>query len=179
MRKGIFLLFIIGLGFGMASCGSENAKDSDGSVENSEVNEDPNQEPIDTVKPVEQMQWYAGEEPTDLEKLQLLSAFNSGEKKFDFYAVFTEPFWTFYFFGNEVLFNSAEFDVPEVLPLEYPFSDKEEEQALSFMRNGEFWQFKVKKESGSDGMSELEYPYSVALDLLQGAGSTSMMSGEY
>ena len=179
MHKVIFILFLLtGIGWNFSSCNSGEKEVSETVKGDSEEVENSNPEPKDTIKPVVENSWYEGEEPTDLEKLQLLTSFNSGERKFDFYAVFTEPFWTFYFFGNEVLFNAADFDVPEVLTLEYPFSNKEEEQALSFMRNGEFWQLKVTKESGSDGMSDLEYPYSVKLDLMEGGGGTTFVKEE-
>lgn len=179
MHKGIFILFIVtGIGWNFSSCNSGETESVETVKGEAEEVENPNIEPEDTVKEEGQIRWYEGEEPTDLEKLQLLSSFNSGERKFDFYAVFTEPFWSFYFFGNEVLFNAADFEAPEVLTLEYPFSDKENEQALSFMRNGEFWQLKVTKEPGSDGMSDMEYPYSVKLDLMEGGGGTTFVKEE-
>jgi uncharacterized membrane protein len=175
MYKVLFIFIIATLGISVSSCSSEDGQTPAVAGEQPKANDNSNVEPMDSVKVIEQQIWYAGEAPTDLEKLQLLSIFNSGEKKFDFYAVFTEPFWSFYFFGNQVLFNAADFEVPEVLTLEYPFSDKEDEQSLSFMRNGEFWQLNVIKEAGSDGMSDLEYPYSVKLDLMEGGGGTSFV----
>jgi len=175
MHKLFFIVVIVGLGIGLTSCGSEDVKTAVETDQDPNVNDNPNVEPEDTVKVVEQLQWYTGDEPTELEKLQLLSSFNSGEMKFDFYCVFTEPFWSFYFFGNEVLFNAADFEAPEVLTLEYPFSSEEDEQALSFIRNGELWQLKVVKGMGSDGMSDLQYPYSVKLELMEGGGGTDFV----
>lgn len=173
-KTGIFYALLF-TGASFISCGSGNTDLPQDSDKNSVGQNQSSQVQEDTVKSAEQIQWYEGETPTDLEKLQLLQKFNSGAIKFDFYAVFTEPFWSFYFFGNQVLFNAADFEVPEVWTLEYPFSDKEDEQALNFMRNGEFWQLKVKKEPGSDGMSDLEYPYSVKLDLMEGGGGTDFV----
>ncbi len=182
MHKVFFKALILAvLSMSISSCGDEKepevpTDDGYGEYVTSDMNIE--LEGADTSETVEPIKWYEGEEPTDLEKLQMLKAFNSGETKFDFYASFTEPFWTFYFFGNEVLFNAADFEVPEVWTLEYPFTDDEDEQALSFMRNGEFWQFKVKKEPGSDGMSDIEYPYSVKLDSFEGGGATEFITGE-
>lgn len=177
-NKSYIALLILGFGASIISCGSDETESAHTNEGNSAEVENPVTEPQDTVEPVAQVKWHEGEEPTDLEKLQLLSEFSSGKKNFDFYAVFTEPFWAFYFFGNEVMFHAADFEVPEVWPLEYPFTDDEAEQALSFMRNGEFWQLKVTKEVGSDGMSNIDYPYSVKLDLLEGGGNTELMKGE-
>ncbi|XOV66810.1 MAG: hypothetical protein ACFHU9_14385 [Fluviicola sp.] len=175
MKKKLLIPMFVAFGLLSASCGGAESNESLKKSEDKREQIEQNLQPEETVEAEEVIKWYEGEEPTDLEKLQLLASFHSGERKFDFYAVFTEPFWTFYFFGNEVLFNAADFDVPEVLPIEYPFSDKMDEQALSFMRNGEFWQFKVVRKAGSDGMSELEYPYTVKLDMLEGGGATEFV----
>lgn len=110
---------------------------------------------------------------TDEEKMQLLDEFQTGARRFDFYASFTEPFWTFYFFGNQVLFESMGSVVPQVVPLEYPFSDRSEEQTMRFMLNGQFWELEVIKGKGSDGMSELVYPYIVKDEFMEGGGGTS------
>lgn len=160
----------------VSACGNDQTS----SDENPEVGKQEKiVDPIDSIqKKAETEKWYAGDASTDAEKQQLMLDFRSGEKDFDFYAVFTEPFWHFYFFGNQVLIFTFESEIPEVVPLEYPFSDKEEEQALSFMLDGQFWQFKIRKEEGSDGMSEIVYPYSVKLNELEGGGATEMMRGE-
>ena len=171
-NTGVLIVATIAL----VSCGNEATPES--SVPKKEQQEVLT-EKKDTLQESEAIvKWYAGESPTDEEKRQLMIDFQSGEKGFDFYAVFTEPFWHLYFFGNEVLVYTFESEIPEVVPLEYPFSDSEEEQALSFMLDGQFWQLKVKKEEGSDGMSEITYPYSVKLDQLEGGGATKMMRGE-
>lgn len=159
----------------IVSCGSEQAPER--SVTKTEEKEqivDSRESYKDKEEPPK---WYSGELPTNEEKKKLLLDFQSGNKNFDFYAVFTEPFWTFYFFGNEALIITMDAEVPDVVPLEYPFSENEDAQALSFMLNGEFWQFQVTKETGSDGMSEIEYPYTVKLDLLEGGGATKLMRG--
>lgn len=158
---------------GLFSCGGESTEKPQESTQESEQQEVQNQEKEEED---EEVIWYEGEAPTDLDKLKLYSDFLDGKKQFDLCVTFTEPFWTFYFFGNEVLFNASDFDIPEVHPIEYPFAEDEIEQALSFMRNGEFWQFKVKKEPGSDGMSDIVYEYSVKLDQFEGGGSRRMVN---
>lgn len=111
-------------------------------------------------------------ELTDVEKLQLLQDFQSEKRKFDFYASFTEPFWTFYFFGNQVMFVSMDSEVPQIVPLEYPFSEKSEQQNLKFKLNDQLMELEVIKQEGSDGMSEMRYPYTVKLEMIEGGGST-------
>lgn len=117
-------------------------------------------------------------EMSEVERIQLLKDFHSGKRKFDFYASFTEPFWTFYFFENQVMFVSAESDVPDVTTLEYPFSDKEDTQALRFFMNGEYWVVEISKGEGSDGMSDINYPYIVKLDMLEGGGAINYRKEE-
>lgn len=113
---------------------------------------------------------------TDEEKMQLLDEFQSGARRFDFYASFTEPFWTFYFFGNQVLFESMGSVVPQVIPLEYPFSDRSDEQTMRFMLFDQLWELEVIRGDGSDGMSELIYPYIVKGELMEGGGGTSFVN---
>ncbi|MCR9172355.1 MAG: hypothetical protein NXI10_07695 [bacterium] len=176
MQKIVYIIAVtIGLGWSISSCGSESEQSPVEVKNDSNQQENQAEPPTEIVQEEKQIKWYDGEVPTDADKLNLLSDFMSGKRDFDFYAVFTEPFWNFFFFGNQVLFHAADFEVPEVWPLEYPFTDDENEQALSFMRNGEFWQMKVTKEPGTDGMSNIEYPYSVKMDLFEGGGATSLV----
>ncbi len=110
---------------------------------------------------------------SDVEKMQLLADIQSGKRNFDFYACFTEPFWTFYFVGNQVMFVSMDTEVPEIVPLEYPFTDQEETQVLRFLLNSTLWEVEVTKGEGSDGMSEISYPYQIRCGIYEGGGATS------
>lgn len=138
--------------------------------------------PIQRVKEEDQAfldkeDWFVeGSALSDLELQQLFLELQSGARPFDFYAVFTEPFWTIYFFGNRVLFMTSEWDVPELVPLEYPFNpDTQEVQKLRFFLFDDLWEMKVTKGKGSDGMSEISYPYMVEYGELRGAGATKRM----
>ena len=44
----------------------------------------------------------------DLTPTTLLKQLETGEKQFEFYASFTEPFWTIYFVGNQIIFSHTE-----------------------------------------------------------------------
>lgn len=116
-------------------------------------------------------------EMTQDELNQLLSDFQTGKQSFDFYAVFTEPFWMFYFFENNVLFIGIDMEGPLLLPLEYPFNPNARSQILRFSMFGDLWELQVSNEVGSEGMSDIEYPYSVKYNDLVGAGSTEPMRG--
>jgi uncharacterized membrane protein len=114
-------------------------------------------------------------EMTQDELNQLLLDFQTGKESFDFYGVFTEPFWTFYFFDNYVLFIGIDMEGPLLFPLEYPFNPDAKLQTLKFSMFGDLWELQVSKEVGSDGMSEINYPYSVKYKDLVGAGATEPM----
>jgi len=118
-------------------------------------------------------------EPSQEDLKAILIEFQTGQRSFDFYAVFTEPFWTVYFFGHHALFTAMDWEYPQLLPLEYPFNpDTYEEQTLRFALSGELWELRVKREEGSDGMSEISYPYSVEYDMIKGGGATKLMLGQ-
>jgi len=93
----------------------------------------------------------------------LLEQIHNNTVDFDFYASFTEPFWTLYFIDNDVVFNSAE-DGPEIFELYNRFDPTKKQQLLTFSKDGEDWDVQITKGSGSDGMSEINYPYAVVLN---------------
>ncbi|GAB5416640.1 MAG: hypothetical protein Crog4KO_21280 [Crocinitomicaceae bacterium] len=164
-RAGSFACVLV-MGTLFFSCSDSNSQ---------KISEDPvrkentNTESEEELVPEEKI----GADLTDSEKVQLLADFQSGKRNFDFYASFTEPFWTFYFVGNQVMFVSMDSEVPDVVPLEYPFTDQEESQVLRFLLNSTLWELEVIKEEGSDGMSDLSYPYSVKCGIYEGGGGTN------
>lgn len=169
----------------MFSCGGGNDEDSsedEVQVNNSISNASSSQqgevvEPsLDDDEITDRDAFLKGVQPTPDMLNQILDEFQTGQRSFDFYAVFTEPFWTVYFFGHHALFMAMDWETPQLLPLEYPFNpDTFEEQTLRFAMNGELWEVNVKRERGSDGMSEISYPYSVEYDMLTGGGATKLM----
>lgn len=108
----------------------------------------------------------------------LFEAFQTGKQTFDFYAVFTEPFWIFYFKGGQVLVQSLDMEIPQIASLESTFNPEEDEQILNVVLKDQVMKFKVVKGKGSDGMSDVLYPYSVQWEGLYGAGATALLKEE-
>ena len=94
---------------------------------------------------------------------------------FDFYASFTEPFWTFYLVGDQVLVNLMD-DEPSLHQLDKPFDSRAEKQTVNFTKGDKKWTLNIEYKEGSDGMSEINYPYYVIVnDSFYGGGSTEFL----
>ena len=100
----------------------------------------------------------------------LVEQFEKGERQFDFYASFTEPFWTLYFIGNRVIFNQMDED-PHLYFSDSFFDSNENTQRIRFSNGDKDWTVIIEKGEGSDGMSDIIYPYSVIMnEKFQGGG---------
>lgn len=115
----------------------------------------------------------------DIDPKELAKAFSNGEEKFDFYAVFTEPFWAIYIIKDVVVFDRA--DGPtEAYHASAPFNADAETQEISFSKDDQKWILKIEASEGSDGMSDIKYPYSVSLnDEYHGGGATKFQNENY
>jgi uncharacterized membrane protein len=108
----------------------------------------------------------------------LLAQVQQGLVEFDFYASFTEPFWTFYLIDNQVLFNLMD-DVPSIHQLDKSFDAMAEKQMVSFTKGDKKWTLSVEHKEGSDGMSEISYPYYVVVNnTYYGGGNTKLLKEE-
>lgn len=93
----------------------------------------------------------------------LLKQIEKGEIPFDFYAMFTEPFWTVYFIDNKVIFNHME-DGPDIYFSDQFFDSNKDSQRIRFSSGEKDWTLIIEKGEGSDGMSEVVYPYKVIMN---------------
>jgi len=126
--------------------------------------------------------YYTLYEPEDGEPnpLIILSELREGSRPFDFYATFTEPFWTLYFWNDVVYFDHMEEDSPDIYIFDKPFDPHAEFQSISIENEDKIWMLTIRKGEGSDGMSEIKYPYEVSLDSnFFGGGGTEFMKEEY
>ncbi len=98
-----------------------------------------------------------------LDPNDVLEELRNGEREFDFYAAFTEPFWTIYFIDEDVVFDHA-WEAPEFYKLNREFDPAKDKQSLTFSNGEKQWEILIEKGEGSDGMSEISYPYSVKLN---------------
>ena len=107
---------------------------------------------------------------------EMLKAIQGGDLKFDFYASFTEPFWTVYIVKNKVLLYGSE-SPAELHKLVKPFDPNKEAQTLYYDRVGGSTSLHITKEPGSDGMSDISYPYNVVWQKTYwGGGATKLQS---
>ena len=114
--------------------------------------------------------FYTTEEPLNDNPAVLLRQVEREEVPFDFYASFTEPFWTLYFIGDKVLFNHMDED-PDFYQLNQPFDPEQDAQTLKFSSGKRHWEVLIEKGEGSDGMSDITYPYKVIMnDEFHGGG---------
>ncbi|MFT5858378.1 MAG: putative membrane protein, partial [Flavobacteriaceae bacterium] len=101
--------------------------------------------------------------PLSTDPVFLLDQIHNSVVSFDFYASFTEPFRTIYFIDTLVLINSAD-DGPMIYTAATSFDPALPSQTLTFLMDGVNWDALITQGLGSDGMSEIEYPYAVILN---------------
>lgn len=107
---------------------------------------------------------------TSLNSMTMLEEIEDGSKKFEFYASFTEPFWNVYIWRDIVVFNHLD-GPPDLYETNRLFDPEAEEQTIYFQNEEREWKMVIKKKPGSDGMSNITYPYSVVLgDNFHGGG---------
>ncbi len=154
--KSIAIAFVIAL---LVSCKAESEECTDCATDNI-LQEFENQEStaISDSTTTDSMNAHLTSDPK-----QLLVQLQNRKIEFDFYASFTEPFWTIYLIGEQILFNQADSD-PAIYPLDGVFDSTQIEQKLSFTDANSLRKLLIIKDGGSDGMSELKYPYSVVMD---------------
>lgn len=104
--------------------------------------------------------FYRTEQPKKDDPQMLLNQLQREEIEFDFYASFTEPFWTFYFIDDQVLINQMD-ENPKIYKLNHEFDPSKATQKLLFSGSDQKWEIVIEKGEGSDGMSEIIYPYHV------------------
>lgn len=109
----------------------------------------------------------------------LMDQLHMREGEFDFYASFTEPFWTFYIKGDQLLWE--DFDQGHNLyEIDNRFDPSASEQTIVYSNGKIRGELLIKKEEGSDGMSEITYPYSVVWnDSHYGGGATEFQEEKH
>ena len=108
----------------------------------------------------------------------LLEEIEDGSKRFDFYASFTEPFWTIYIWNDIVIFNHLD-GPPDLYETNRLFDPQADEQTFFFSNADKEWKMIISKKPGSDGMSDINYPYSVLLnDQFYGGGGRQFQKEE-
>ncbi|MDX2359677.1 MAG: hypothetical protein QNK23_02645 [Crocinitomicaceae bacterium] len=89
----------------------------------------------------------------------LLRLMEVGEVEFDFYAEFTEPFWTLYFLGDELIFNNGDGHVGSY-SLDKPFDPSADYQTLHYSIGITKWRIFIEKaEPMAYGISDIVFPY--------------------
>lgn len=102
-------------------------------------------------------------DPRSIDGRAMIDAFFDREEQFDFYAVFTEPFMTVYLKDDLAIFERA--DAPlAVYRCQPQFDTEAKKQEITFGNDSIQWKLDIIYGSGSDGMSEIDYPYSVILN---------------
>jgi len=148
------------------------------------------QEPINTAQPAEEVEMLAevptiSDESNDVieqgqNPKELLIQLQNSKADFDFYASFTEPFWTLYFIGDQVIFDHSEEDTPDFYTIDQRFNPNADRQTIRLSNEDKNWEVVIEKGEGSDGMSEIIYPYNVIMDSsLYGGGGTEFAHENY
>lgn len=104
---------------------------------------------------------------------EMKMAIERGNVKYDFYANFTEPFFTIYIVDRQALVVRMD-GVDEMYEILMGFNPTAGKQEIII---GEVTA-KILKEKGSDGMSDLNYPYSVEYGEFVGGGATERVLEE-
>lgn len=99
-----------------------------------------------------------------VDAVTILDDLEKGKQKFDFYANFTEPFFTIYMFEDIIVMNRADQEKPDLFEANCFFNINGKSQKIIFNYGEEEHTLLIRKEDGSDGMSPIIYPYSVTLD---------------
>lgn len=110
--------------------------------------------------------FYKSVDPDRFEKIDakaMVDRFQKEDGLFDFYAVFTEPFWSIYIKEDIIYFQGSE-DPLELFEASALFDPEAESQIIYFEKNKENWALRIEKGEGSDGMSEITYPYKAILN---------------
>lgn len=106
----------------------------------------------------------------------LVSAIQKNQIGFDLYASFTEPFFTVYIDRDVVVIDHMD-DPTEVYEATSLFDPNKNEQCIILHKGNKSRKLVIKKGNGSDGMSDIDYSYSVILDdEYYGGGDTQVRS---
>jgi uncharacterized membrane protein len=110
---------------------------------------------------------------------ELLIQLQNSKADFDFYASFTEPFWSLYFVGDRVIFDSSDED-PDFYSIDQRFNPNSSRQTIRLSNEDKTWEVVIEKGEGSDGMSDIIYPYNVIMDsTFYGGGGTEFVHEDY
>lgn len=146
------IVFFFGISLLFFSCTSEHEQQLEVDEVHNEVQKD--QELVKSFESAEEMK----------------AALQSNELDFDFYASFTEPFFTIYVVGQQALIVRMD-EEDELFELLTSFNPRSQEQEILI---GEL-NCKITKGKGSDGMSDIHYPYVVEYGEFTGGGATERM----
>lgn len=104
----------------------------------------------------------------------LVSAIQKNQIGFDLYASFTEPFFTVFIAGDVVVIDHMD-EPTEVYEVTSIFDPNKDEQRIILNKGNKTRKLLIKKGNGSDGMSDIDYAYSVILDdEYYGGGDTQL-----
>lgn len=101
---------------------------------------------------------------------EMKTAIEIGESEYDFYANFTEPFFTIYLMDKQALIVKMDAD-DQLVDLLTTFNENAVEQEILVGDKT----MKIIKSPGSDGMSSINYPYYVEYDSFVGGGSIEQL----
>ncbi len=167
------LLFIISLSL-IFSCGNQehttnNSINPGDSVDLS--NKQPSI-PTDTTPPVE-----TKKKLTDADRY--FEKIKKEKIKVLFHGFGTEPFWDIFITEDKLLYSSLVED-NELFSLKNSFNKASRDQTIEYSNDlGDLFSVRIKKEVGSDGMSNRNYPYTVIFSesepWLNGAGDCKLL----
>lgn len=123
---------------------------------------------VQTEVPIEEEQ---GTTFTSAEEMK--KAIESGDVQYDFYANFTEPFFTIYIIGRQALIVRMD-EEDEMYELLIAFNPAAVKQEIIIGETPII----ILKEKGSDGMSGLIYPYTAEYGEFVGGGATERIKEE-
>ena len=164
MKLNVFFALIILL---VSSCKQETKVESEVNVPTIETTVDVEEVVSDT------------HDIEEVNTTELLNQITSGKLDFQFYVSITEPFWTFYFLEDKAVLYGMD-NLLKYYQFDQPFDASKDSQTIVITNGDEERIFVINRGEGSDGMSDIVYPYDVTLDNeWHGGGATEYMKESY
>lgn len=108
--------------------------------------------------------------------IELFEQIETGKVKVYFHGIVTEPFLDIYLTETELLYLDKGSEIQKTYLLLSKFDKNLKSQSIIYEdESGKQKKLEIKKEPGSDGMSDRTYPYRLLIDDWQGGGDCKRM----
>ena len=156
-----------------ASCGTPAAPKQEVPKETTVKTDTPPKTPAATERTAAEQLAEADAKTAEIQKAgkALETAIKNGKQPVLFHGMTTEPFYDIYITDKELLVMLIGEDVVVYTPIKNKFDKNLKSQEILYTDSeGKEQKIIIKKEKGSDGMSDTVYPYSVKMDDHEGGG---------